>query len=373
MIFKLYFILVHQSLAGSLFSPLSEIVSISPYGTILIPTYGKRISNSEIFQVQIKGRLSSPVTMEMLKNSIDASRTSTIPQNDQNDSFQNLVLRTEFMKTNALSSTSAAVRFLNADHDGRQLGPVVVQSGQDGIFQSNATIIPSNQDDRLLYQLDNVPVESYITLAEEEGFGVVSDIDDTIKITQVNSPIKALQNTFLERFNTTPGMPEYYKQLEKALEMKTSQNRISKPTFHYLSASPTQLVPVLQPFIEQNYPRGEIITNSLSFGRGIMGISDFTNVKSFKLIETRAILDFFPNRQFIMIGDSTQFDPEVYGQIAREFPNQVKCIMIRLVTGDNLEKEQQLNSKKRFADAFENVPLTKWTLFENPLKLDNCK
>ena len=46
-----------------------------------------------------------------------------------------------------------------------------------------------------------------------------------------------------------------------------------------------------------------------------------------------ALLEQFPNRRFILVGDSGQSDSEAYGALARRFPKQVKRILIRSVPG----------------------------------------
>ena len=42
---------------------------------------------------------------------------------------------------------------------------------------------------------------------------------------------------------------------------------------------------------------------------------------------------WFPKRKFIFLGDSTQSDPEAYGEIYRRHPTWVGKIFIRKVTG----------------------------------------
>jgi len=48
-----------------------------------------------------------------------------------------------------------------------------------------------------------------------------------------------------------------------------------------------------------------------------------------KLSQIGEIMGRFPDRRFILIGDSGEKDPEVYREIRRRFPGQVQEIMIR--------------------------------------------
>ena len=52
----------------------------------------------------------------------------------------------------------------------------------------------------------------------------------------------------------------------------------------------------------------------------------------------------YPNRQFILIGDSGEHDPEIYGWAAGTFPNQVKEIYIRNVTHETYGNQRLKDS-----------------------------
>jgi len=67
----------------------------------------------------------------------------------------------------------------------------------------------------------------------------------------------------------------------------------------------------------------------------------------------------FPKRQFILIGDSGERDPEIYGELARKFPAQVSHIYIRDVTGESADSA-------RYAEAFHDVSRVKWQIFREP-------
>ena len=74
------------------------------------------------------------------------------------------------------------------------------------------------------------------------------------------------------------------------------------------------------------------------------------------------ILDAFPGRDFLLVGDSGEGDPEVYGALARDRPGQIRHVYVRNVTGED-------RTATRFRDAFAGVPDDRWTLFEDPAEL----
>jgi phosphatidate phosphatase APP1 len=49
----------------------------------------------------------------------------------------------------------------------------------------------------------------------------------------------------------------------------------------------------------------------------------------------------FPNKKFILVGDSGQKDPETYISIAKEFRDQVDKIFIREIPGKERRKKLQ--------------------------------
>ncbi|RYY48661.1 MAG: DUF2183 domain-containing protein, partial [Comamonadaceae bacterium] len=86
-------------------------------------------------------------------------------------------------------------------------------------------------------------------LVPEQGLSVISDIDDTVKITQVHDRREMLLNTFVRTFEAAPGLPEHFRRLAQAEGTR----------FHYLSASPFQLAPALEEFLQREaFPSGSL-------------------------------------------------------------------------------------------------------------------
>lgn len=86
-----------------------------------------------------------------------------------------------------------------------------------------------------------------IQLIEPEGISLISDIDDTVKITEIPAGSRiVIQNTFFKEYTAAPGMAEMY-------------NNRDVDAFHYVSGAPWQLYKPLSDFLfdeEQNFPKG---------------------------------------------------------------------------------------------------------------------
>ncbi|SPO05108.1 related to actin cytoskeleton organization and biogenesis [Cephalotrichum gorgonifer] len=202
-------------------------------------------------------------------------------------------------------------------------------------------------------------LQSWTYFAEPEGWSVVSDIDDTIKVTLTGDPIGILHSTFVSKPTPIQGMPELYAALKAMLPHDT-------PWF-YVSASPYNLYPFLRDFRNAYYPPGAIMLRETSW-RTIGGLlSALTRgTGEYKVERFTKIHSWFPKRKMIFIGDSTQSDPESYGELCRLFPGWVKCILIRKVLDIAAVGIEEKNEPERFEVAFKGIPRDIWHVFEKP-------
>jgi hypothetical protein len=100
-------------------------------------------------------------------------------------------------------------------------------------------------------------------------------------------------------------MPQLYESLRQSL---------SDPSFFYVTGSPYQLYPFLHSFIQDTYPHGPLFLQNLSFV-DVPGVIDFMSLNGtleYKVQMNERIRSFFPKKEFLAIGDSTQKDPEAY-------------------------------------------------------------
>lgn len=169
-----------------------------------------------------------------------------------------------------------------------------------------------------------------IRLIEPEGVSLISDIDDTIKITDIPAgKDTVLRNTFCREFKSLPEMAKSYSDL------------VDVPV-HYVSGGPQQMFGPLYDFLivePGGFPEGTFHLNFfphniLSADTIRLAVGGFTSTFDHKVNEITKIMKKFPRRQFILVGDSGEVDPEVYKRIRSERPNQVKEIRIRDLIND---------------------------------------
>ncbi len=94
-----------------------------------------------------------------------------------------------------------------------------------------------------------------VQLIGETGLSVISDIDDTIKVSEVGHRRRLLRNTFLRQFRPVPGMSDLYRRWADA-----------GAAFHYVSSSPWQLYSCLARLIDDaGFPTGSFHLRSVRF------------------------------------------------------------------------------------------------------------
>ena len=181
-------------------------------------------------------------------------------------------------------------------------------------------------------------------IGDDERYGVVSDIDDTIIVSMIPRLLTAAKHALMERVSdreAVPGMAGFLRRVarfnlypsgqEKHTERKESSSVVhgrqanALPVM-YLSTGPWNLVPGLREFLRRtDFPMGAFLMTD--FGPSNTGW--FRSGVEHKKRELRRLASTFPNIQWILVGDDGQHDPEIYAEFAREFPKNVALIAIR--------------------------------------------
>lgn len=155
------------------------------------------------------------------------------------------------------------------------------------------------------------------------SYGVITDVDDTVLQTHVTSRLrfKMLYATFMQ--NAEQRLP-----MEGVVELfqafaKGENGQRDNPIF-YVSNSPWNLYDLLEKFMElQELPKGPIFLRDY----GIRPAGEFSQ---HKLATISRILDTYPNLPFIMLGDTASKDADFYIDLAKQYPDRIKAIYIRL-------------------------------------------
>jgi phosphatidate phosphatase APP1 len=185
----------------------------------------------------------------------------------------------------------------------------------------------------------------------ESGLSVISDIDDTIKVSNVRQREELIRNTFVRPFQPVPGMAEVYQEWAGAGRQ-----------FHYVTASPWQLFLPLSGFVRSNgFPAGAFHMKTFRV-KDRSFVSLFQSPERYKPTVIDSLFKQFPKRRYVLVGDSGEKDPEIYGALARKHPERVEKIYIRDVTDEP-------TSSARYRKAFQGVPKDRWQIFKQPSEI----
>lgn len=188
-----------------------------------------------------------------------------------------------------------------------------------------------------------------VLLLKNGGLSVISDIDDTMKHTEVGCRRALLRNTFLREFRAVDGMAPLYRQWA-----------VAGAKFHYVSSSPWQLFgPLAEYCREEEFPWGTFHLRCFRLGEHMMRKLLRRPIKRSAIHE---LYRHFPQRRFVLIGDSGERDPEIYGAIARNFPQQTVALFVR-------DLPERPMSDSRCRKAFRGLPENVWRLFRDPREL----
>jgi phosphatidate phosphatase APP1 len=162
--------------------------------------------------------------------------------------------------------------------------------------------------------------------APTAGFGVISDIDDTVLQSGVVRPLEMLRNVLLRSARQRlpfAGVAEFYQALHAG-----PSGRAGNPIF-YVSSSPWNLYDLLVDFMEINdIPAGPLLLRDIGIEADRFIISSHHNHKSAQIAR---ILDAYPNLDFVLLGDSGQHDPEIYARTVSAYPRRIRAVYIRHV------------------------------------------
>ena len=192
-----------------------------------------------------------------------------------------------------------------------------------------------------------------IELIPPEGVSIVSDIDDTIKITNVADRRELLANTFTREFQAVPRMAETY------------QNWVRHgASLHYVSSSPWPLYePIIDWLDKDLFPVGSLHLRNIRLSE-LRRSWKRQLAYEIKRKTIQNLMRTYPRRRFILCGDSGERDAELYAEIASRFGEQVQHIAIRFI-----EKGHYKLSREAITQKLADVPHDRWTIFNTPDEL----
>jgi phosphatidate phosphatase APP1 len=157
------------------------------------------------------------------------------------------------------------------------------------------------------------------------AFGVISDLDDTVIRTDVTSKLRMARTVLLGNAHTRspfPGVAAFYRALQRG-----TGSAPFNPVF-YVSSSPWNLHDLLSEFLSlRKIPLGPLLLRDWGLSGEILPTSN----QEHKLHAIERVMRHYPELPFILVGDTSQEDPEIYARVVHDCPGRIAAVYIRNV------------------------------------------
>ncbi len=163
---------------------------------------------------------------------------------------------------------------------------------------------------------------------DEDNYGLISDIDDTFLISHSSHLLRKLYVILTKNVNKRKfydGVLKHY----KLLAYSNRRDKDGERAFFYVSSSEWNLYNFIERFtIVNEFPKAVIKLEKIK-----SGLLDFFSTgggdHDHKFRKVKNILTYYPDIQFVLLGDDSQKDPDIYRRVVDNFPDQIKAIYIR--------------------------------------------
>jgi len=174
----------------------------------------------------------------------------------------------------------------------------------------------------------------------ESKVGIISDIDDTFLISHSNNFFKKLYVMLLKNINKRKIFDDVVAHYRYLSSHGQENDKVSN-SFFYVSSSEWNLYGFINDVAEMHeLPKAVIKLKKIK-----TGISDFLMTgrgnHDHKFEKIKDIISFYPSLQYVLLGDDSQHDPQIYERIVKTFPLNITAVYIRQ-TGKS-EKEKVFN------------------------------
>lgn len=213
---------------------------------------------------------------------------------------------------------------------------------KDGFFKfewKSIDSVPAGWHQITVHLLDNQDLitttgEGKIFVPHSTQYGFISDIDDTVLISHSATTGKKLKVMFTKNPRSRKTFADVVKFYNLLASAHTDPETLNP--FFYVSSSEWNLYNDLNEFFKFNdLPKGAFLLNQIK--RWYQLFKTGTTKHQGKLIRVRRILDAFPKQRFILLGDNSQSDPDIYAALANKYPDKIVAIYIRNISPEKEE------------------------------------
>ncbi|MFV8363320.1 App1 family protein [Flavobacterium sp. ZT3P35] len=178
--------------------------------------------------------------------------------------------------------------------------------------------------------------DSYIR-PHKGNLGIISDIDDTFLVSHTLNPLKKLYVLLFKNINKRKIYEDVVTHYQ-ALSTAGRENKEEFNAFFYVSSSEWNLYRFITKFTEiHKLPKAVLLLKDIKTSLTDFFLTGRGN-HNHKFEKIKHILEFYPNLEYVLLGDDSQHDPYLYEAICKIFPVTVKAVYIRQTGTSKKEK-----------------------------------
>jgi phosphatidate phosphatase APP1 len=178
--------------------------------------------------------------------------------------------------------------------------------------------------------------ETYIR-PHKGNLGIISDIDDTFLVSHSLNPFKKLYVLLFRDIHKRKVFDDVVSHYQ-ALSFAGRENKQEQNAFFYVSSSEWNLYRFIIKFTEiHQLPKAVLLLKDIKTKLTDFFISG-RGSHNHKFEKIKHILEFYPNLEYVLLGDDSQKDAYLYEAICKIFPVTVKAVYIRQTGNHKKEK-----------------------------------
>ncbi|MEP6616544.1 MAG: phosphatase domain-containing protein [Ginsengibacter sp.] len=184
------------------------------------------------------------------------------------------------------------------------------------------------------------PGEFFVPYVYEYAF--ISDIDDTFLISHSSNLRKRLYVLLTKNARSRKpfeGVVNHYQLLAA-----TGAAEHTERAFFFVSSSEWNLYDYILEFARNNkLPKGVYLLNQMKLFHQLWKTGQ--NNHATKFMRIARIMEAYPDQKFVLFGDDSQEDPNIYSRIIEYFPGKIYSVYLRHVHKSNWERVKKIVEK----------------------------
>ncbi|TDE29764.1 DUF2183 domain-containing protein [Flavobacterium ranwuense] len=189
----------------------------------------------------------------------------------------------------------------------------------------------------IVYKNESISTRDSYIRPHKGNLGIISDIDDTFLVSHTLNPLKKLYVLLFKNVNKRKIYEDVVTHYQ-ALSTAGRENKEEFNAFFYVSSSEWNLYRFIIKFTElHQLPKAVLLLKDIKTSLTDFFLTGRGN-HNHKFDKIKHILEFYPNLEYVLLGDDSQHDPFLYEAICKIFPVTVKAVYIRQTSDSKKEK-----------------------------------